>query len=66
MNKLNIQNDIFAVSNLFVNLDIKKIILINKQKEFRKHMDNKYKIQYQQFSIVNTIPRNHPYQRRIY
>lgn len=44
----------------------KKKTAKDKQKEYRKYMDDVYKIQYKQLAFVKVIPKDLPYQRRNY
>lgn len=60
-------NDYMSLSNLVISSpDNKARIITDKQKKYRRYMEDIYRLQYRQLTLVTTIPRNRPYQRRNY
>lgn len=57
---------LYDTSDSLTTLDFQMKVAKKHQKDYKKHIDDKYKLQYKQSSFVKVTPRNLPYQRRNY
>lgn len=59
-------HELFFVEAVDISYETKKKVAKNKQKAYRRYMDDIYRVQYRQLAFIKVIPKDLPYQRRNY